>query len=368
MKIVYVEGSNIINSKKTGVGNYHFNLLNVVKNKLDLSINIFDKDKNKEKYLFSDFYEYININKYFDLKYSLIIPYKKLFNIKKEDILLVDGFPFILPATSKKIGFIHDLMSIEYAKEYSLKSKFIIYLFFKKARRYNKIITVSQTTKNKIVNILKIDSKKIEVISPGINLNDFLQINNEKEIDIYKKYGIKKPYFLYVGALRKNKNIDKIIEIFSEYSLNNEKIQLVISGDKKGEYLELLKLVEAKKIKNKVIFTGFIEENEKKFLYKNCSLFCFLSKDEGFGIPLLEAMAYKKPILASNIEIFKEITKGKIELVDLDNTEKIMKLIDKSLFDPNYLENIKKIYLEILKEYDIKYLGEKFYKILKELK
>lgn len=364
MKIIYTEGSSFLVENRTGVGNYHYEIIKRINSKVDIEVKLFNF-KNKLKMNIEEDWllEKIEVNYKYKLILACLLPYKYFFKTSEKSLKIIDGYPFCVGG--KKIGIVHDLMSLEHPENYTLLSKCIIYLFFLKARKFNKIITVSETTKRKIVNLLKISEEKIEVVSPGIDLLNFKKIN---KTNLEERFGIKTPYILYLGALRKNKNIDKIIELFYLYKKENtDQLNLVIAGKKNQEYINLKKLVEYYSLEKYVIFTDYITEDEKKELYKNSSAFLLFSSNEGFGIPIIEAMAFGIPILASNIEVFKEILGEEIKLFDPNRTQDSLMELQKILSNNDYRIRLKKIYLERVKKYDIKVLAEKFLKVLSEV-
>lgn len=365
MKIIYTEGGSFLFENKTGVGNYHYEILKNIKDKVDFEIKVFNY-QNRYKIQAKDEWlkDKVEINMKYKIILACIFPYKNFFKVDEKSVKIIDGYPFNIKG--KKVGIVHDLMSLENPENYSFLSKIILYLFFYKIRKYNKIITVSETTKQKIVKFLKISSEKIEVVSPGIDLENIKKSN--ENIDLKKRFNIVKPFILYLGALRVNKNIDKVIELFYLYKKNKKNdLNLVIAGKKNQEYIKLKKLVEKYQLDKDVIFTDYITDEEKKELYKKAEAFLLFSSSEGFGIPLIEAMAFNVPILASDIDIFREILGKEIKLVNIDNLESEVEYLEKILLDKKYKMNLIEKYNNKLNEYDIKKSSEKFLKILSEV-
>ena len=119
----------------------------------------------------------------------------------------------------------------------------------------------------------------------------------------------KEPYLLCIAANYKHKNIKVLIQAFLNSNLNkSHKLVLVGQSSKKlvGSHIrdDYLSLTENESI----IFTGYISEHEKKTYLKNCEIFCFPSLFEGFGMPILEALSFRKPVLCSDIPVLREIS------------------------------------------------------------
>lgn len=126
-----------------------------------------------------------------------------------------------------------------------------------------------------------------------------------KKEKLIKKYDLKdKKILLFLGGLKPRKNISFLLKVISK--LNYPRLRLLICGSG-GLYKKLMRQVEKLKIKDKVIFTGFIPEKEKVDYYNLADIFLFPSKKEGFGMPIIEAGACGIPPIASNVSSLREL-------------------------------------------------------------
>jgi glycosyltransferase involved in cell wall biosynthesis len=180
------------------------------------------------------------------------------------------------------------------------------------ALRYaKKIIAVSNFTKNEILKYYeKIDGEKIKVIYNGYNDLLYRKISdNEVKKNVLKKYGIEAPFFLYIGRLEKKKNVQCLIEGFSIFKENNKESleKLVLIGNPGFGYDEIKYLIEELGVSKNVIILGWVEEKDLPNIVNEAKTFIFPSFYEGFGIPVLQAMACETPVLLSNIKVFHEI-------------------------------------------------------------
>jgi glycosyltransferase involved in cell wall biosynthesis len=180
-------------------------------------------------------------------------------------------------------------------------------LFRNILRCTNEIISVSETTRNDLHKNFKIDSI---VIREGVN-----KINNNCFIEHFQDI-IPNKYFLYVGSCNPHKNVQFLIDSFLKSNTNK---QLVISGKN-----NLSLFVESKKI----IFTGFVTEDELDYLYKNCYAFVFPSLYEGFGLPILEALSYGKRVFSSTGGALKEFSNEVVCYFNPYNKKELIKLIE----------------------------------------
>ncbi|MFT8316565.1 MAG: glycosyltransferase family 1 protein, partial [Clostridium sp.] len=115
-----------------------------------------------------------------------------------------------------------------------------------------------------------------------------------------------KEYILTVSTISPRKNIDGLIKAFNMIK-NKVNCNLIIAGKNGWMYEDIFKLVETLDLKNKIFFTGSINDDELKFLYKNSKLFVYPSLYEGFGLPPLEAMSYGIPCIVSNRTCIPEV-------------------------------------------------------------
>lgn len=248
--------------------------------------------------------------------------YRKIIQLPK--ILEKEGFdiihettqigPFFRKSKFKKVVTIHDLAPLKFPKTQSWLTFFHHKIGLKKIlKNIDKVITVSESSKKDILEFFKIDEAKIKVIYEGYKK---LEIGE----DCLGKYGIKKPYLLYVGTLEPRKNVVGIIKAFKQ---SNVDCQLVIGGKKGWKYKEIFKAVKELGIEGKVHFPGFIADEDLGYLYKNAIAFVFPSLYEGFGLPVLEAMHCGCPVITSNVSSLPEVAGDACILVDPDNVDEI---------------------------------------------
>jgi glycosyltransferase involved in cell wall biosynthesis len=140
------------------------------------------------------------------------------------------------------------------------------------------------------------------VTYPGYDANLFKPNPDPRPL---KKYCIKKPYLLFLGSLRPSKNIEGLIKAFNK--LSQPDLSLVIAGQKAWLYEAIFQLVKELKLEDKVIFTGFVEEAEIPGLMTEAEAFVMPSFFEGFGIPVVEAMACGTPVVVSKIASLPEV-------------------------------------------------------------
>lgn len=194
-----------------------------------------------------------------------------------------------------------------------------------------KVLTISNASKNDIIHQYHIKPEKIIVTYPGLPM----QIANKKDELVIEKYKIKKPYILFVGTLQPRKNIVRLIEAFSEIMKKNDKkdLGLVVVGKKGWMYEEILQAPKKYSVEEHVQFLEFVGDNDLPALYSNASCFVLPSLYEGFGLPVLEAMSYECPVITSNISSLPEAGGDAALYVDPTNVHDIADKIVQVLAD-----------------------------------
>ncbi|MBA8932540.1 glycosyltransferase family 4 protein [Clostridium beijerinckii] len=273
------------------------------------------------------------------------IRYNWLFNDQSD---IYHFFNFIVPPRieGKVITTIHDMTYELYPETMDKKNlKRIKSDIHYSVNRADKIITVSESSKNDIMKFLSVDEAKIEIVYNGVEYDKFNKSYSEDEKSkIRVKYTLPKNYILYMGTLEPRKNIESIIEAFSlfkkENTVSNQNTKLVIAGKKGWLFENIFNLVNKLSLKDDVIFTDYIDENDKSIIYNMASLFVFPSLYEGFGIPVLEAMASSVPVITSNVSSLPEVAGDAAILVEPKDIKSIAKYMSKVLADKKLRNNL----------------------------
>ncbi len=197
---------------------------------------------------------------------------------------------------------IHDLAYFYYPKEFLKRDLYKLKNWTRKSiQNAQKIICVSKSTKEDVIKYYNPSSEKLEVIYNGYEKEYTPDIRPEG-------YTLPtKSYILFVGTLQPRKNIDFLVSAFLKIQNSNPELKLVIVGKKGWLYKKLFKKVKKLKLEDSVLFAGFVSNPELTFLYKNALCLIHPSLYEGFGIPILEAMAHDCPVISSSKSSIPEI-------------------------------------------------------------
>jgi glycosyltransferase involved in cell wall biosynthesis len=228
---------------------------------------------------------------------------------------------------------IHDLIFLRFP-EYFPKIDRMVYLnkFKYSTQNSDLIIAICEQTKSDLINFLNVKEEKIIVHYQSVSPN-FSQEKSQQEIEHFKKnHLLNRPYILNVGAFEERKNQKSLIEAFNliRHEIEHD---LVLIGNGKKYLHEVREQISIYKLEDRVkIFTNF-PFHSLPLIYQGASLFCFPSHFEGFGIPIVEALFSKVPVITSVGSCFPESAGPDSEYCNPNDVESIAQSIRCVLMD-----------------------------------
>ncbi len=339
--------------KLTGVGKYIFNYLD----------NILQIDKNNQYYFLNsgrnnqiDNFSFSGGN--FVIKH-LDIPNKvlnfrlltglgpKLDEVFGEtlDLFWLPNINFYHFGDTPLVLTIHDLSFIHEKKFFSPKSRLWHYLIGVRhlLERSQKIIAVSQHTKQDIINFFGVEASKIEVVYPGLEV---AAMDRDKAKSLVSKFNLPDKYFIYVGTLEPRKNIKSIVRAFAAYHKDYPNVALVVVGGLGYQSRLLLKDIARHPY---IKYLGYLDSPVKEALYYLSQGLLWPSFYEGFGFPPLEALACGVPVIASYRTSLPEVLKNQAIYIDPYNISDIYQALKQLTID----DKLKAALKESLVSYEI---------------
>ena len=224
----------------------------------------------------------------------------------------------ILNPHIKQIITLHDLIPVKYPEINPRWKYYYYYSLPIMLKNSQAVICISENTKSDIITYYGVKDKPIYVIYAGLNRQQFYPRENGT---VKKRYGLTN-YLLYIGDIRPYKNLERSLEAFAR--LNLRKFKFVIGGKKDPRfYPRIQKKIDEFLLKDKVVFLGYIPQEDLPYLYSEAAAFVFPSLYEGFGLPPLEAMACGCPVVVSNVASLPEICGDAACYVDPYDVESI---------------------------------------------
>ena len=235
--------------------------------------------------------------------------------------------PPVKSPLTKKVTTVHDMISYLFPK--SLHPKIISNQKRRLSlvkKEVDSIIADSKTTRDDLVKFMEIPEEKITVIYLAASL-EFKPQDDDRVSEVLSKYKIKKPYILSVATLEPRKNIQKLLDVFSQIGKVRTNVSLVLSG-KYGWGPGLRFKPDASLSSKQIIWTDYVPLEDLVALYSGCRVFVYPSLYEGFGLPILEAMACGAPVITSNNSSMAEIAKDAAILVDPRSESQLKRAIE----------------------------------------
>ena len=299
-------------------------------------------DKENEYTLFPHFYDYrpqntkaaTKINEK-NFKNKLITDFSDQSKEMEElDIIHSNNFRFPKDTRAKKVVTIYDVCFLEYPEYTTEANRLFCYQGTLEAMLYaDKIIAISEYTKERLLHFFPfVDKGKIEVVYCGNRETLLAYPDNTKLIE---KFGLESGrYFLSVGTIEPRKNYETLLKAYKEYlKESQEHRKLCIAGGYGWLEKNFHRKIEEMGLENDIVVTGYVSEEELSNLYRYCFAFVYPTWYEGFGLPVLEAMNFKKPVIASNVSSVPEIIGDCGLLIHPDSFEEIadcMKKVEKN--------------------------------------
>ena len=246
--------------------------------------------------------------------------------------------PLFLPCPS--VVTVLDLIYLSFPETFPLPARLAMkFLVARSARRSEAVIALTGYSRDEMLWSFDLPADRVTVIPLGVERWGGEEIGGE---GVLKDRGINSPYLLCVAAAHAHKNLYRVLEAF--YRLPPGNYQLVIMGVKHNRYVHhLRKMVERLGLGDKIIFTGWVTEKEKRIIYRGADLLIYASLLEGFGLPVVEAMSAGVPVACSDGPSLAEVAGEAAYLFNPYSVEDMTRAIAACLRSPSLrLDQIRK--------------------------
>jgi glycosyltransferase involved in cell wall biosynthesis len=348
----------VISDKMHGIARYTYNLIK----------NLPDIDAKNEYVLLSSYDKLIDFfSRYKNFRfvkcnaplYSIQEQFKIPKILKREGVDIYHSPTFSAPIYQpcKTIITVHDTIHLIFGK--SIHRLYYRYIVKPAMVRASHIITVSEYSKADIVKYLGIPKEKVYVTYNGID-ERFRPAHNKTTDNIKKKYGIFSRYILFVGNQKPHKNVDNILKAFKTAMEKDRLNHLLILAGVKNSYIKT-----GGDLDRQIVYINNHTDDDLIELYQSADLFLSPSLYEGFGLPMLEAMACGVPVITSNRTSIPEVTGDAAVLVDPENIEEIANAICRVLLDENLKRDLIKKGLERARVFSWRKMAEETLELYK---
>ncbi len=254
----------------------------------------------------------------------------RLLKKEKIDIFHTPSFACPIYVDCKVIMTIHDMIHVLFQEDSSIAHKlYYSYIVKKAAENARKIITVSKNSKSDIINYLNLSPEKVIVTYNAVD--EKFKMSNENHVDeIKERFGINGKFILYVGNQKPHKNVRMLVEAYQLLRMKAN-LKLVIVGKKDLLFHKGL----SRNMLEGVIFVGDISDALMSRFYSGAEIYVSPSLYEGFGLPLIEAMACRTPVIALSTPSSDEVIDNAGYVVNENQPEELANAIDTVLLDSN---------------------------------
>ncbi|HOW60783.1 MAG TPA: glycosyltransferase family 1 protein [Candidatus Moranbacteria bacterium] len=334
----------IIEKRNDAIGTYNRYLVHELRNIPNANINVFEiNNKVFKNKILNIFLEIFN-------SWRLFLKLRKL----KNNALLFTN-PKSISANicyllkNKKYAIIHHLENNPaYYKIFPMKSLLSC---------FDRVICISKFSRSQVLSI-GISVKKISVVYNGLDHKIFKPILEKNE-------NFQEKYILSIGSEIPRKNMANIIKTFSLLKKDFKNLKLLKIGLAEKKYRQkTLSIIRNLDLKNDVVFINYVEEKKLPMFYSNAELLLFPSLMEGFGFPIVEAMACGCPVVTSNLNPMKELTQNTQILINPLNPNEIYEKCKEILNDSEKKIKMKKEGIKIAQNFDWKITARKIYDIV----
>jgi glycosyltransferase involved in cell wall biosynthesis len=260
------------------------------------------------------------------LGFNRRVPGATLFHATEHLLLPLSGVPTVLT--------VHDLIFRRYPAHHKRLNRWYLNatmpLF---CRRAGHLIAVSAQSKRDVIEAYGIPPEKITVIYEAADPR-FCPQPAETVAAVRARYGLPDRYLLFVGTIEPRKNLGRVLAAFERLHAEGLTDALVIVGKRGWLYNDFFARLEASPTKQAVIFPGFVPDADLPAVYTGAQALAFPSEFEGFGLPVLEAMACGAPVVCSNTSSLPEVTGDAALLIDPLNVDALTEVLRRVLDDP----------------------------------
>jgi glycosyltransferase involved in cell wall biosynthesis len=349
---------------KTGLGNYSRDLVRIIAEYYPQNNYLLYNPKPAKETLFVP-----NQKTVFEKNPNSVF-YKKLKNfwrqrgvvkdLVKDNVQLFHGLSGEIPIGLKANGIksmvtIHDLIFLRYPNLYSFFDRKIHYYKFKKsAKNADLIIAVSEQTRQDIIQFLDVESSKIKVIYQGCNGVFKRNFSAERKKEVAQKFDLPEKFVLNVGTIEERKNALTIVKAIKKLD-----VSLVLIGKETKYSQQIRDYIKTKNLQNRVHFLKGITTEELAIIYQLATVFVYPSIFEGFGIPIIEALYSKTPVITNKNGVFPEAGGPNSLYIEPFDVDDLQEKINQVLTNSALSEEMKEKGFEFVQRFNDEVIAEK---------
>jgi glycosyltransferase involved in cell wall biosynthesis len=245
---------------------------------------------------------------------------------KRIDVMHSLHYTHPLLSPCPRVVTIHDLTFLLFPELHTFARKLVMPFFIHRAiKNAQGLIFISEATRNDAYKLATTPLRPLcRVIPHGVHPEEFNATALNVSEKVLQKFSLIAPFILFVGTIEPRKNLLRLIDSFDRISREYPQLLLVIAGKAGWNFEEIFVAIRESVNRGKIRYLGFVSDPEKKVLLSRCEVLIYPSLYEGFGLPVLEAMASGAPVITSNISSLPEVAGDAAFLVNPNSTEEMV--------------------------------------------
>lgn len=261
---------------------------------------------------------------------------------RSQDLLHGLAYAAPLAAACPTVITVHDLSFMRFPAAFRPFNRTYLRLMTVAAtRRASRVIAVSESTRQDVIRLCGVPAGRVTVVPNGVT-EDFCPADPAVVAAFRSRRGLPERYILFLGTLEPRKNLVRLVDAYAEWrGRNGAAVKLVIAGGKGWYYERVFARVQELGLADDVLFPGFVPAGELPWWYRAAECFVYPSIFEGFGLPVLEAMACGTPTITSDASSLPEVAGDAALLVGTEDTAGLAAALDRILSDPALAEDLR---------------------------
>ncbi|MEM7032550.1 MAG: glycosyltransferase family 1 protein [Chloroflexota bacterium] len=257
--------------------------------------------------------------------------------LKQQEVDLFHALAFAAPLTTHCpfVVTIYDLSFRHFPEAFRPFNRFYLNtLTSLTAKRAARIITISESTRQDVMRFYSVDPNRVQTIYCGVD--DSFQPLPSRDIDAFKtKHNLPDRFILFLGTIEPRKNVVGLLKAYAVWIQRDAAAPLLVVGGGKGWYYQqVFEWVEKLGLQDRVRFPGYLPQADLRLWYNAANIFVYPSLFEGFGLPVLEAMACGTPVITSNVSSLPEVAGDAAVLIDPHNTDALSAAMEQVYSQP----------------------------------
>lgn len=248
---------------------------------------------------------------------------------------------YVLPGwlQCKVVVTIHDIIHLLYPEFLPSNLAFLYAqrMIRRSLSRGDRIIAVSQNTRSDLMHHFEVDGRKIQVVHNGVEDIFRRKLSTEELLRWLRDLGLSQPYLLFVGNPKPHKNLDNVVKAYARaLKIAPFDAPLICVGHRDGSEFKIRQRAEHLGVGGRVRLLGHVAQEALPAIYQGATLFLYPTLYEGFGLPVIEAMASGVAVITSNTSALKEIAEGYAQMVDPLDVDGMARAIARCMGDAEY--------------------------------